>query len=338
MNREAAARTQEKFNNFGFNKIERLDGNIGYIELLRFSSFVGEEAGAVAVSTMNFVGNSDALIIDLRKNPGGSGKMGQLLGSYFFEPGDDKWLVSNYNRSQGTIKQEWTFSYVPGKRMPDVDLYILISPNTGSAAEGFAYNLQALKRATVVGERSAGGAHSGEMAPITNGLVMFVPAGRTINPITNTNWEGVGVRPDVEVKSKDALLKAQSLALEKLQNKFQDEQRKEHVKWLLKSLYAELSPVVVNESILKEYVGKYEGASTVTFKNGELFFQTGAKKEYRLVALDKNLFTVEGANYYGIGRQRMQFVRNEKGEVTKAITLVNYESGKIATFEDKKIN
>lgn len=336
--REAASRADEKHINYGFKKVERLDANIGYIELVRFSAFAADEGGAVATGAMSFVANSDALIIDLRKNPGGSGKMGQLLGSYFFAPGDDKWLVSNNNRSRGTTRQEWTFAYVPGKRMPDVDLYILIGPNTGSAAEGFAYNLQALKRATIVGERSAGAAHSGEMAAIAKGFVMFVPAGRTVNPITNANWEGVGVKPDVEVKSRNALLKAQALALEKIKNKYGDERRKTHAEWLLKSLNAALAPIVVEKSLLESYAGKYEGQITVTLENGELFFQSKADKKLRLVALDKDTFTVEGADYYGVGRQRMQFVKNEKGQVIKAATLVNHDAGKIAVFEDKRID
>ena len=141
--------------NFYFERVERLDGNVGYLD---FRQFVDARlAGATAVAAMNFLSNCDAIIIDLRQNGGGEPSMIQLLTSYFFD--EPKHINSFYVRYSDSIEQFWTQAYVPGKKMPDVPLYVLTSSYTFSGAEEFTYNLKNLKRATIIGETTGGGAH-----------------------------------------------------------------------------------------------------------------------------------------------------------------------------------
>jgi len=120
-----------------------------------------------------------------------------------------------YDRPSDTLTRTFTPSWVPGRRFgPDKPVFVLISNRTFSAAEAFAYDLQALGRATIVGERSGGGAHPFEYRAITPRFVLSLPEGRSINPITGGDWQGVGVRPDVEASAEQALDAALRLARE----------------------------------------------------------------------------------------------------------------------------
>lgn len=330
-------RAEARERNYGFRKVEVLEGNVGYLDLHRFSDYVGGEAGAAAVAAMTFLGHTDAIVLDLRDNPGGSGRMGQLLASYFFEPDSLAWLVSNENRSRGTTRQEWTLPYVPGPRMPRTPLYILVGSQTGSAAEGFAYNLQALGRATVVGRPTAGAAHSGTTIPVADGFVMFLPTGRTINPITGSNWEGTGVTPDVVIAEDKALPQALSRIWGVLKSDSTHSERASHADWVLAYLNAQLSPVEVDSSRLQEYTGTYEGARKVWVEDRDLYYQREGQPRYSLLPLGQNLFAIEGMNRYGPGNYRVTFVRNETGRIGAMRTLIRHAPYQVATFEDKRI-
>jgi len=198
--------------NYGFEKVERLRGNTGYIS---FRGFMGPELGADAVaSAMNFVANTDALIIDLRSNGGGDPEMVALICSYLFGP-EPVHLNDLYWREGNRTQEFWTRKEVAGKRYLNKDVYVLTSKYTFSGAEEFTYNLKNLKRATIIGETTGGGAHPGAGFRINAHFNMFVPTGRAISPITKTNWEGTGVKPDVEVPADQALTVARLMALKK---------------------------------------------------------------------------------------------------------------------------
>ncbi len=197
---------------FGFETVKMLEGRVGYLDLRAFMET--EFAAEAAHRAMRRLTNTDAMIIDLRENSGGSPSMIQLLSSYFFDR-EPVHLNSFYWRPSEEITETWTLLNVPGKRRPDIDLYILTSNRTFSAAEEFAYNMQNLSRATLVGETTAGGAHPGGIVAATDKFSVWVPQGRAINPITKTNWEGTGVVPDIKVAEEEALLVAHVKALEK---------------------------------------------------------------------------------------------------------------------------
>ncbi|HEX7174680.1 MAG TPA: S41 family peptidase [Pyrinomonadaceae bacterium] len=224
--------------NHGFDKVERLPGNIGYIE---FRGFFDEEMGAETVAAaMNFVGGTDSLIIDLRRNGGGNPSMVALISSYLFGP-EPVHLNSLYWREGDRTDEFWTRKEVAGKRYLGKDVYVLTSNRTFSGAEEFAYNLKNLKRATIVGETTGGGAHPGGGFRASEHFMAFVPTGRAINPITKTNWEGTGVEPDVKVAADHALKTAHVAALRKGLNKVRDERLKRDMQDLIDNLQKELT-------------------------------------------------------------------------------------------------
>ena len=198
--------------NFGFYKVKRLAGNVGYLDLRNFWDATLPGASETAVAAMNLLYHTDALIIDLRRNGGGSPSMIALITSFLLGP-EPVHLNSFYERNGEKTRQSWTFPYVPGPRTPNKPVYVLTGNRTFSGAEEFAYNLKNLKRATIVGETTGGGAHPGGDISVTPHFRVFVPVGRPINAISGTNWEGIGVEPDIAVPQEDALNNAYRLAL-----------------------------------------------------------------------------------------------------------------------------
>jgi hypothetical protein len=219
--------------NFGFKEIKILDGNIGYFRFDEFSDY--PEALDTIVGVFKFLQYSDALIIDLRNNNGGSPEMVQFLCSFFFSTPSIH-LNSLKYKGDSKVTQYWTYQFLPGPRLINHAVYILVSERTASAAEEFAYNLQNLKRAKIIGVRTRGAAHHNEFKIINNNYFMSVPIARAINPITNTNWEGIGIKPDVEIESELAFNKAYKLILSEMLNKSEDEQFKDAYESLLKKL------------------------------------------------------------------------------------------------------
>jgi CubicO group peptidase (beta-lactamase class C family) len=207
------ARALAKSRNFGFQKVEQLDGNVGYIDLRGFMN--AEWAAETAAEAMNAVANTDALIFDVRNNGGGQPEMVRLLCSYLF---DKRTHINDiYWRPTDKTTEYWTLDTVAGKKYGQQrEVYVLTSRRTFSAAEEFTYNLKNLKRAAIVGETTGGGAHPVDFRRINDHFGIGVPAGRAINPITKTNWEGTGVKPDVEVPADQALRVAHLAALKNI--------------------------------------------------------------------------------------------------------------------------
>ncbi len=198
--------------NFSFQKVERLEGNIGYLELTAFPP--PQAAAQTLAAAMTFVAHTDALIVDLRRNGGGSPEMVVDVLSYFF----DMPTRTNdiYERADNSTRQFWTAPTVLGLRYGGKKpVYVLTSSRTFSGGEDFAYSIQSLKRATVVGEVTGGGAHPTRPVNISERFAISVPFARSISPVTGTNWEGVGVKPDISVAAADALETAIQLAKQK---------------------------------------------------------------------------------------------------------------------------
>jgi len=210
--REAEQRKDLERVNCGFNKAEILEGNVGY---LKFDFFADPRiCGPTVVAAMNFLANVDAIIFDLRENGGGEPAMIAFISSYLFA--ERTHLNDLWTRKGDITDQYWTLQYVPGKRLDGKPAFVLTSRNTFSGGEEFTYNLKNLKRATIVGETTGGGAHPVSGHRINEHFGIGVPFARAINPITHTNWEGTGVEPDVKVAAADALTTAQKLAAEKI--------------------------------------------------------------------------------------------------------------------------
>jgi C-terminal processing protease CtpA/Prc len=228
-----------KKDNFGFKEIRILDGNVGYFRFDEFSTY--PEALGTINGAFNFLQFSDALIIDLRNNTGGSPETVQLLCSYFFAS-PSVHLNSLKFKEESHVIQYWTYYFVSGPRITEQPVYVLVSEKTASAAEEFAYNLQKLNRAKIVGTLTRGAAHHNEFKIINNNYFMSIPIAQAINPITKDNWEGSGIEPDISAESNVALDKAYQSALLELLKISTDNHMNQKYKQLLKKLEAK-SPI-----------------------------------------------------------------------------------------------
>jgi hypothetical protein len=197
---------------YGLQRVELLNGNVGYIELRGFgpTDIVGEALG----SAMQMLSGTDALILDLRRNGGGEPSTVAFLMSHFFAEGDRRHLNDIYTRPTNKTDQYWTDGKVRTHYSKPV--YVLTSARTFSGGEECAYDFQTQKRGTLVGESTGGGSNPGDDFSITHDFVAFIPTGKAINPITHTNWEHVGVKPDIAVPAADALKTAHAAALRTL--------------------------------------------------------------------------------------------------------------------------
>jgi tetratricopeptide (TPR) repeat protein len=198
--------------NYGFTETKILNGNIGYLNLRMFAD--AKYAKEAATAAMNFLSNTNGIIIDLRNNGGGVSSMVQLLCSYFFD--EKPVLLSNfYERQTDKKTQLYSFAHVDGKRSTNKHVYILTSKNTFSAAEAFTYTMKHLDKATVVGEITKGGANRTKRINLNDNFTISVPYIKSIHPITKTNWEGKGVQPLIKTSEKDAFVMAYIDAIDK---------------------------------------------------------------------------------------------------------------------------
>jgi hypothetical protein len=222
--REQAARM-----GYGITRLQRLPGNIGYLDLRGFgpTEFVAHAYDAA----LQLLGGTDALVLDLRHNGGGSPSSVSYLLSHFFAEGDERHLNDIYDRPTNTTREYWTVP-IGGPRYTR-PIAVLTSKNTFSGGEECAYDLQTQQRATLYGETTGGGANPGDMVALGHGLAVFVPSGRAINPVTHRDWEQVGVKPEVALPAADALKAAYLALLEQREREVKDPHEHDDLKALL---------------------------------------------------------------------------------------------------------
>ena len=240
--------------NGGIPKIEILPGNIGYLRSNGFPELeVAQDAIAAAFA---FLHHTDALIIDLRTNGGGDPHTVALVMSYLSEGAP--YVLNTFHDRHGPSTTDskssdlGTLSY--GRRKP---VFALTAHRTFSGGEELAYDIQSFKRGTIVGEVTGGGANPGGPVPLGHHFVAFVPSGYPVNPVTKSNWEGVGVKPDISVPADQALNRAQRIALETLTESTTDASAKA----ALRSIAADLESRAVGDG--KPAVGRPASASPV---------------------------------------------------------------------------
>jgi retinol-binding protein 3 len=306
-----------QYQNFGFKKVELLPGNIGYIDFRFFAD--ATLGGATAIAAMNFLAHADAIIFDLRQNGGGSPSMIQLMSSYLFE--EPVHLNSFYVRKTNETNQFWTQSWVAGPKMVDMPVFVLTSSYTFSGAEEFTYNLKNMKRGTIIGETTGGGAHpvNGRVFKNLN-VSMALPFGRAVNPITGTNWEGTGVEPDIKVPADQALMVARIKAMKKLKKDEKDETKKQQMDWVLKGLEIEKNPVTIDTEVFKAYESDY-GPRKIWQEEGKFYYQREGRQKYELTPMGNDMFLLKDLDYF-----RIKFNRNEAGEVIEIIGM--YDNGR----------
>jgi hypothetical protein len=223
------ARDQAARQGYGIEKVERLPGNIGYLELRGFgdTAFVGPAYTAA----LSLLAGTDALILDLRRNGGGRPASVAYLMSHFFPFGDERHLIDIYNRRTDATRQIWTVPTV-GQRY-DKPVYVLTSARTFSGGEDCAYGFQAQKRGTVVGETTGGGSNPVGWFDVGHGIVVAIPSSRTTNFVTKTNWEHVGVKPDIAVPAAQALQTAHAAILRTLASSAKDDDERANLQRFL---------------------------------------------------------------------------------------------------------
>jgi C-terminal processing protease CtpA/Prc len=311
---EEYEKRQREYKNFNFKEVKIMPGNVGY---LKFNSFQDASvAGPTTIAAMNFLAHTDALIIDLTDNGGGSPSLIQLITTYFFD--EPEHLNSFYIREGDKTEQFWTLPYVPGPKMTETDIYVLTSGYTFSGAEEFTYNLKNMERATIVGETTGGGAHPVDMHIINDNFGMAVPFGRAINSITHANWEGTGIEPHVKVSRDKAMEAAYLLALEKRLEKEENKEIRQSVAWTLDGIKAKQNPVRIEEKTLKLYVGDY-GPRKITLENGQLFYQRENRPKMKMIPMKEDMFMFDDIDYF-----RVKFIMDGG----KVVALEgNYDNG-----------
>jgi hypothetical protein len=310
-------REEDSRTNYGFVKVERLPGNIGYVDFRQFFA-VNEGSKNTVAAAMAFIAHTNAIIIDLRKNGGGEPDMVQYILSYFMDSTPVHYN-SLYNRITNKTDDFYSLASVKGTKMPHTDLYVLTSNHTFSGAEEFAYDLKNLKRATIIGETTGGGAHPTDLYLINDNVGMAIPFARAINPFTKTNWEGTGVEPDIKVEAEKALLQAQQLALEKIVLHEDSPIGKAQVERNLTLIKAQLHPVTIEAPVKAAYAGTY-GERVITIEGDNLYYQRGNQPKHKLIPITQDLFAVEDLDYF-----RVQFVRTNEGIAEKLRGL--YDNG-----------
>ena len=277
--------------NHGLAATSILPGNIRYLKVSAFQ-WAPDETGAAYDDAMRFLRGGDAVIIDLRGNGGGSHAAVRYLLSHFMD-GDT--LDITFLHAGEPPVQSRTLEYLPAGRLKGRPLYVLIDPYVGSAAEAFAYDVQQFHLGTLVGATTAGAANNNDFSPIAPGFMLSVSSGRPVHPVSQTNWDGVGVSPDIAVDPAGALDTAQSLALAALLKRSDaDPVARADWEWARVATEARVHPVTIQAATLRGLAGTYRG-KRVIWRDGALFYQLRNSKTARLLPLTADgLFTVAG--------------------------------------------
>lgn len=295
--------------NFGFASVEILPGNIGYIDLRMFSPI--EPAEATARAALDFVAGTEAVIFDVRQNGGGAPSMVQYLVSHFVDPGGQTLINTFVSRDYEYPNQMWSLPSHPAGHRTDVPLYVLTSGRTGSAGEAFPYHLKALERATVIGETTYGAGNPGGTFLVDEGFSIFVSTGSARNPITETNWEGTGVTPHIDVDADSALDAALTHAYAHLLGGDPDAGSRRTLEWALEALEAGGEPVSLSDADMARYAGAY-GIRSFHAENGRMMYSRDGAPAVALEALGNHRFRLPDDN-----GARFVFVADTSGPASR---------------------
>ncbi|MDV6330971.1 S41 family peptidase [Asticcacaulis sp. 201] len=287
---------QARHDNFGLTDLRILPGNIRYLKIDGFE-WVDDETGQAYDDAMRFLKGGDAVVIDLRGNGGGSGQAVLYLVSHFMKAGT---LEITFLQGNETPMQVHILDNVPAGRMIGKPLYVLVDSAVGSAAEGFAYDVQQFKLGQLVGAKTAGAANNNSFVPIAPGFMLSVSYGRPVHPISQSNWEGVGVTPDIEVDPAQALDAAQALALSRLDISSASPEQRADYAWAKIEVQARLHPVTVSPAVAQTLTGVYD-KYIVTYQDGALWLARPGHplwpRPCQMRALNtENLFAVDGVD------------------------------------------
>jgi hypothetical protein len=294
----------------GYVRQEILPGNVRYVKIANFR-WIPEESGRAVEDAVRFLRDADAIVLDLRGNSGGDPRAVQYLISHFFEGVTE--LAGEYDGSTGAYSPLKTLAELPAGRLGGKPLYVLVDRSTFSAGEEFAYEVQQYGLGRLVGETTAGGANGSRRHPVEGGFIASVPYLRLVHPRTGTNWEGVGVIPDLKASGALAL----DLALLTDLTRPGRPGGSESLDWTVAALRARVSPVSVPAARLAAYAGQY-GQRRIWVSDGSLMYQREGRDPVRLTPLADHLFQL-GADE----SLRVRFV--EQGGAIAALEIVTEE-------------
>lgn len=318
----------EIYNNFRLPEVKWLNGNIGYIkldQLLPPTLASGYEEKVAAV--FELVADTDALILDLRSNGGGYAEGVKLILSYFF---NNNTIISNsISRIDGNlVRSEERTYHVKGRRVLTQNIYVLVSARTGSGAEAIAHTFKYSGRGILIGEKTYGAGYSFDEFTISKKYVAQIPNSTSMHPNASNNWEGVGVMPNIEVSSNEALEIARRVAIKDLLEKEKSKAKNLQYSYRLKSLQWENNRLedlkninTLSKDQILEVVGQY-GNRKIFNDNDELFYQrmNPDRPIKRLIPVGQDEFLIEGMDEY-----RIKFIRNEKSNKITALRFFSID-------------
>jgi len=308
--------------NFGFKRAEVLNGNIGYLEISAFSR-LNRYSKATADAALQMLSNSKALIIDLRYGVGGSPEMLTHILSHFFK---ERTHVSNiFIRSENLTLPYYTSPDSSYEALFTIPVYVLTSYKTFSAAEGLAYTLQSFKRATIIGEKTRGGAHTVTYRPLSCGFVADIPFGESQHPLTKKSWEGIGITPDIITLADEALEVAERKIVDEALKAANDSLEQQKIKWHFEILQSKNHPYYLDSLSLKQFVGDY-GIYSVTYKSGTLYYQKTGKAKFPLIPVNATTFRPKSNDSF-----KLVFINDENGKPQHLHTY--YEDGRFEFAE-----
>lgn len=305
--------------NFGVPETRILDGNVGYVRVTQWVDL--QYSRPTLAAAMAFVANCDALIIDVRNNPGGYRNAVNFVTSHLVGPGRTE-LMTRVSRDTTERERFFTDPASIARGSYETPLFVLTNENSGSGSEVFAYQIQALRRGTTVGRTTAGDGYGNLEAPVGHGFVLYISTFRHEDPQSHHGFQGVGVKPDVESPSATALERAHTEALRGLSVAATDSSRRRSLTWLAASVDAQARGArPLRDDERAEILGSYDGSLTIAVVDGQLTFTGVSKVTHPLVALSDGTFEVADRSIPIESRVRVQFDPPSAG-ASPALTLL----------------
>lgn len=279
--------------NHGYEELRMLPGNVRYVRISGFM-WSPESTPRVIDDAARFLADGEAMIIDLRGDGGGNADAVERMISYFFPKGSNQELMTFHDGLEGTTIVNRVVANLTDARLTGKPFYLLIDGGTASAAEEFTYHTQQFKLGTIVGATTAGAANNNVFFPVAPGFAVSISVGRPVHPVSHTNWEGVGIAPDVSVPPAVALEQAEILALNTLLARTSGADRATY-EWAIAGLQAQIKPIRLTEAEMRVYVGVY-GVRRVFIADGLLKYQREDLPPATLTPMGDDLFALSNTD------------------------------------------
>lgn len=280
--------------NYGIQRTELLVGNIRYARITGFG-WVNDRTGRAYDELMRFLGEGDAIIIDIRGNSGGDHNAVRYLVSHFLDP---ETKLYRFSSTRGPEADSFALTHLPAGRIRGKPLYVLIDRRTVSAGEDLAYQVQQYRLGELVGTRTPGHANNNEYFPVAGRYRLSLSVGRPVHPVSNTNWEGRGIEPSLAAPGHEALDRAIIAAVERLlAGPAVTPIHRAELQWTGDNARGRLAPVRYAESELGRHAGRY-GEYVVALRSGRLWLESRDRDPLALMPLaDRDVFALEGRDY-----------------------------------------